>query len=285
MSEVFLRAGIAGWLHARDMASGREVGHRPDEPVVAASVFKIPVLLELALRVNQGQIDPASRLLIGPAGRAPGPTGFSAFQDPVEVSVRDAALSMMSVSDNAATDVLMGLLGVERINQTLRGLELDSTILVGDCRELLASLPGDTGAASFEEVAALPEDCLRRWRALDASRTTRTTARDTTRLLELLWTDAAGPAGPCAFVRHVMAAQVWPHRLRSGFGDGIRVSGKTGSLPGIRNEAGVVEYPDGGRYAVAVFTRAPTLETVLPAADSAIGAAARAAVDELRTTR
>jgi beta-lactamase class A len=75
---------------------------------------------------------------------------------------------------------------------------------------------------------------------------------------------------------------VWPHRLRSGFGDEVTVAAKTGTLPGIRNEAGVVTYPDDGRYAVAVFTRARTYAWQQPNIDAAIGTAARLAVEHLR---
>lgn len=64
--------------------------------------------------------------------------------------------------------------------------------------------------------------------------------------------------------------------------DDVHVAGKTGSLPTLRNEVGVVEYPDGGRYAVAVFTRTAHTAATLPAADAVIGTAARTAVDALR---
>jgi beta-lactamase class A len=61
------------------------------------------------------------------------------------------------------------------------------------------------------------------------------------------------------------------------------VAGKTGTLPAIRNEAGVVSYPDGRRYAAAIFTRADSLVPRQPRIDAAIGAAARIAVDYLRS--
>nr|WP_269801350.1 serine hydrolase [Streptomyces odonnellii] len=74
-----------------------------------------------------------------------------------------------------------------------------------------------------------------------------------------------------------------PHRLRSGFpDDGVKVSGKTGTLPSVRNETGVVEYPDGGRYAVAVFTRADDARLIVPERDAFIGFAAARAVEWLR---
>jgi beta-lactamase class A len=50
----------------------------------------------------------------------------------------------------------------------------------------------------------------------------------------------------------------------------------------MRNEIGVVEYPDGGRYAVAVFTRLFGTAQNQPHVDAAIGSVARIAVDHLR---
>lgn len=104
-----------------------------------------------------------------------------------------------------------------------------------------------------------------------------------TRLLSALWRDEACPSEYGAAMRRVMGLQVWPHRLASGFPfDDVHVAGKTGTLPTLRNEVGVVEYPDGGRYAVAVFTRTANPAATLPAADAVIGTAARIAVDALR---
>nr|WP_310723520.1 serine hydrolase [Streptomyces sp. N2A] len=64
---------------------------------------------------------------------------------------------------------------------------------------------------------------------------------------------------------------------------GVRIAGKTGTDFAVRNEAGVVQYPDGRRYAVAVFLRTMSPADRQPLADRAIGRAARAALDHLRT--
>ena len=65
----------------------------------------------------------------------------------------------------------------------------------------------------------------------------------------------------------------------------MRISGKTGTLPTIRNEVGVVEYDDGRRFAVAVFTRAGDARAQVPARDAFIGFAAARAVESLRDAR
>jgi beta-lactamase class A len=50
----------------------------------------------------------------------------------------------------------------------------------------------------------------------------------------------------------------------------------------VRNECGVVTYPDGRQYAVAVFTRSRVLDDRQPQVDASIGTAARLAVEHLR---
>lgn len=283
LAKLFETAEVEGYLHAKDLGSGAEISWLPDQAVVTASVFKIPILLELARRIEAGDVDPRARLKVDPDAFVFGPTGLSIFSDPVELSTRDAAISMMSVSDNTTTDLLIERLGLNEINTTLHSLGLTSTHLVGDCRHLLSTLFEDLGVTAPDQLATAPEDKLRACRALTPSLTSRSTPRETVRLLELIWSDQAGPPAACAYVREVMSQQVWTHRLRSGFADEVKIAAKTGTMPGIRNEAGVIEYPDGQRFAVAVFTSAHSLEDVQPAADAVIGSAARLAVDMLRT--
>jgi beta-lactamase class A len=100
-----------------------------------------------------------------------------------------------------------------------------------------------------------------------------------------VWTDAAAPPRACAFVRELMARQLVRARLASGFAPPIQVSGKTGTLPGLRMEIGVVEYPDGQRYAVAVAAVGADARGDGHRVDAALGRAARAAVEELRGRR
>ena len=209
------------------------------------------------------------------------------MSDDVDVSLRDLAFFMMSVSDNTATDVIMERVGADAIAATLAGLGFVHTALPEDCERLLAGFVEDIGAAGYdiETLTEVPDDVYDRVRALDPAVTNRTTPREMTRLLSMIWRDEAGDPDACAEVRRIMGLQVWPHRLSSGFGDRVKVSGKTGTLPGIRNECGVVELASGHRYAVAVFTRAHTYVWQQPAIDAAIGTAARLAVDELERRR
>lgn len=286
VERVFRSAGVTGWLHAVDVDDGREVGLGADEPVVLASVFKVPLLVELFRQGERGLLDLAESVRVPADDRTGGGTGLAAMLDDATLSLRDLAYLMMAVSDNAAADALLARVGRDAVNALLDGFGLAATRVVHNCRDMLMSLWEDAGVPDRAEVAQACTDpeVVARLRALDPARSNRSTPRDMTRLLGMIWRDEAAGAASCAAIRRLMGLQVWPHRLASGFPfDDVAVSGKTGTLPTLRNEIGVVEYPDGGRYAVAVFTRSLGTAQNQPRADAAIGAAARIAIDQLRT--
>jgi len=281
---AFRAIGLRGRLHAVDLASGHEVAVAADEPVVLASVFKVALVTALYRRHEAGELDVAEQVEVG--GRTAGATGVSAMQDPVRLSLRDLAYLAIAVSDNAAADVLFDAVGDAAVSALLDQLGLGATRIPQRCRDMTAALVADTGAEGVDDVqrrlAADPR-LLGRLSVRDPARTNAATARDMTVLLAALWEDRAAAPESCAAVRRLMRLQVWPHRLASGFpDDGWGVAGKTGTLPGIRNEIGVVELPDGTRVAVAVFTSADTAALSLPQADRLIGTTARIAVDALR---
>lgn len=299
LRDVFSAAGCDGFLHVCDVDDGRDVAVDADVPVVAASTFKVAVALEFFRRAAEGGLDPAERVRLPPEGRTLGPTGLSVFSDEVEVSLRDLAASMLVVSDNAATDVLIERLGLDRINGLTRTLGLAETVIVSDVRAMMDDLARDAGFGGWaefssvawsevdEETIAATLERMRAARAVDATQASRTTPREATRLLGAIWRDEAAPAAACAQVRALMAKQLTRHRIARGFDSEAQVSVKSGSFGGaIRNEIGVVVLPGGaGRYAVAVFTRAHELYEREHEINDAIGAASRIAVDALSAGR
>jgi beta-lactamase class A len=281
---VFAEAGATGFLHVREIgvAIGVDVG--ADTVVAVASVVKILIAEAFARAVVAGAIDPTERVVV-PARLQVGGTGTAGCSDPVEMSLRDLALFMMNISDNAATDVVAARVGSAAIDQVIDDLGLDHTQMVGDMdtlrREVLAEL-GLEDVADLDAVMQAAGEKVWKLALIDPERTNRATPRDVGLLLEAIWTDRAGTPEACAAVRELMSHQVTGHRLAAGFGDDVTVASKTGTLPAVRNEAGVLTYSDGRRYVAAVFTRARTLADRLPAIDAAIGRCARIAIDELR---
>jgi beta-lactamase class A len=284
---VFADAGLRGWLHARAVAAeAPEVAVDADEPVPLVSVYKLVVLAAFARAVDAGELDPLHRVTLRPDRRTRGATGIALLRDAVTLTWRDAVLSMISVSDNAAADAVLHRLGAARITETLAALALRRTRIVDDAGGQLSGLLHDTGTTSESEAYRVLDDLDRAVEpsGYDPVRTSASTGRDLTTLLCALWTDTAASPAQCAFARDALASSFGPYRLRLGFpSDRIGVAHKTGTLGALRHDVGVVRFDESGEYAVAVLTRAARPDRILPRADAAIGSAARLAVDFLRT--
>jgi beta-lactamase class A len=282
IGQAFARAGVSGWLHAIDIDDGDEIGIRADEPVAIASVFKVPLLVALHRSADAGTLDLADRVKVT-GDRTTGVAGLGAMRDEAELSLRDLALLMITVSDNAAADALLDTVGFEAVRQALDDCGLTGTEVVASCRDQYDALVDDLARAGLSLPQALADPAvLRGFRVLDPAAANHSTPRDMTTLLARIWRDEAASAASCDEMRRVLRLQVCRHRLGSGFpGDDVRVAGKTGSLLNLRGEIGVVELPDGHRYAVAVFTRSNSAALSNPVAEAVIGTAARIAVDQL----
>ncbi|MFJ5924589.1 serine hydrolase [Kitasatospora sp. NPDC092948] len=290
--EIFEQAGCEGALCVREVDGDGEVAVDADRAMVSASVFKVQIALEAETAFLDGRLDGRERVTLGAAERTVGPVGLSLFEDEAVLSLRDLVVLMLTISDNPATDVLLGRVGVDAVNATAARLGLSGSAVESDLRAMLDSIGVDLGRADWADLqswaAGAPADEVARAdgqlptvRAMDPARATRTTPRDMAALLRLIWTDRAAPAAACARVRAVMANQLTRHRIGSGFRPPVRVAAKSGSLLGVvRNEIGVVSFPDGRQYAAAVFTRSP-LGSDDAAISRAIGAATARAVNIL----
>jgi beta-lactamase class A len=143
----------------------------------------------------------------------------------------------------------------------------------------------DYGVSDLAEVDRDPArfaDRIRACRAMDPAHANRSTPRELTTLLRMIWRNELESREVCGGFRLATSAQFGSPRFAIAFPDPFaRIWSKPGTLPHIRTEAGVVQFPDGRRFAVAVMTRLDQSFLRLPAADAAIGAAAAAAVRAL----
>jgi beta-lactamase class A len=295
--DMFEQAGCSGQLCVQSLDGSRELAIDADGPAVAASVIKVCVAVAAETQFVTGQLDPRERVLLPAASRSPGPVGFSLFCDDVEASLRDLVVAMLTISDNDATDALIRRVGIETVNAVCAGLGLAGTVLVTDEGTIANSIAHEAGFASWDamwEWADQPHPAaderalvakIPAMTALTPTATTRTTARDMATLLRLIWTDAAGPPAACRRVRKLMSQQLTKHRLAAAFPPPITVAAKSGSLVGIvRNEVGVIEYPDGRVWCAAVLARSHQPWANTAEINAVIGAAAAAAIEQLEAT-
>lgn len=283
---MFADAGVRGWLHVAELRRPTAcVTVDPDQAVPVGSVYKVPLMVAFCRLAETGALDPRQRVTLGPGERMPGSTGLSILRDPVTVSLRDLVVLMMSVSDNTAANAVLHRVGPAAVDELCRELDLPDTHILGGVATTFERMVSETGTQSLGAAMKRLSDNDATVPAVVYNPLSKasSTPSDTARLLRAIWTDDAASAESCAWMRETMGRQAWSHRLGSGFPyDDVRVSGKTGTFGTMRHEAGVVELPDGGAYTAVVFTQAARADTKLPRADAVIGAAARAAVEELR---
>ncbi|TCO43662.1 beta-lactamase class A [Kribbella antiqua] len=283
---VFEDAGVRGWLHAVALDEpSATVEVDADDIVPMASVYKLPLLAGFCRLVDLGEVDPTEQLTLDPSARTAGPTGLSALADPVTMSLRDLAVSMMTVSDNAAADALLDLVGLRRLASMLESFGLRRTWVRRGTAGHLRDLQRRTGLDDPDAALAVlaDNDQTDPDGVYEAANASASSPRDMTLLLRLLWAGELLSAEQTSFVQATMHRQVFQHRIASGFPhDGVRVAGKTGTFGALRHEVGVVTLPGGAAFALAIFTQAARGDFRQPRVDAAIGEAARLAVDLLR---
>lgn len=295
LEEAFAAVGVEGFVYAHEIACAdpsQSVDLRGSERVVLASVFKIVVSVAFARAVDAGRIDLGAPVTVSSDYRRGG-AGIGGCKHDVQASLGDLAELMMTLSDNAATDVVIDSIGMPAVHQVIDDLGLTDTAIAGrtideldvEERELRAMEVPGLASDREDPWDGVPEELLLSLSTVNPV-TTRTysTPRDVVRLLDAIWTDRAASPAACAAVRQTMARQVWSHRLAAGFDGRYRIAGKTGTLEGIRNESGVITTPDGRSFAIAVFTRSDKAAAHNPPHDAVIGLAARLSVDHLCST-
>ena len=295
-NRLFAEAGCIGSLHAVRLSDGTDISHDADRPHVLASVVKVPIGLEFYAQADAGQLDPTETVTLEPELRTPGPVGISQFDDSVTMSLRDLSYLMLTISDNAATDAVTAAVGISAVNDRLHGIGCRDTVVVESLKAMLDGVASDLGHRDYSELVAAqdgdmgPEaqamatdpERINRCRALDPLQTSRTTARDATRLLGAVWGGTAASPEACATLRRVMSQQV-TRRLAGAVRDGGTLEAKSGGLfRRVRNEIALVADPGGEVYSVAVFTRSHQAYSSPTVINAAMSLAVAEALDELR---
>jgi beta-lactamase class A len=228
-----------GGVAAKHLGTGEEIRVNADEQTATASTIKVPILIELFRQVEAGEVDLQQRLVLTDEVRTPGSGILRELSPGVELSVLDHATLMIVVSDNTSTNLLIDLLGLERINETMATLGFPHTRLlqrfdfpkVGqDARNLSLTTPSDLAGI----MEALAEGKI----LSDASRET---------ILDILGRQHYRDLVP-RYLPHYPYAEELGHP-----NNGLRIANKTGGWMGMRADMALVEWP-GTRYVIGIVT-------------------------------
>ena len=197
-----------------DLTSRERFERNAGVVVPAASVIKLAVLYELFRQADEGRVALDEAVPLDRAHAAPG--GLLYELGVPHLSPRDLAVAMIVLSDNTATNVLIDRLDAARINGRLRELGLADTRLRRRMLDLEAARRGDENVSTARDVALLLE-WLHQGRGLSP--------QSAAALLDILRKPKDSP-------------------LRRGVPAPVAAATKSGSLDGVRADAGIVYAPE-----------------------------------------
>jgi beta-lactamase class A len=118
--------GVVGYS-VHNLDTGERLSLRGDEKFPTASLIKVAVLVTLYDLVEKGLVSPDHRLMIAKVDRVPGSGTLQFMHDGLELTVRDAAWLMSTISDNTATNLLLDKIGIRRVWEKMDSLGLRQT--------------------------------------------------------------------------------------------------------------------------------------------------------------
>jgi beta-lactamase class A len=260
-----------GTFYAKQLSTGREVAVRADEPMNTASVIKIAVMVLAYRDADADRLNLDERYTIRPEDARRGTGLLQGFAPGLQPTIHDLITQMIVTSDNTATDIMIGKVGLDRVNRMLDSMGYRETRLrmsVGQTfRAVWEALDPKYASMTDREVfdRGSPNDSAADRRntafVLDSTKWLgRTTAREISRLLEQLERGQLASAKSTAEMRRTLRQQVYTSRLPQRVRFRVGIGHKTGDWPPLLgNDVGIMYPPaPSGPIVLAVFTNGNT---------------------------
>ncbi|MFC7373548.1 serine hydrolase [Fictibacillus iocasae] len=192
----------------------------PNKKMKSASLIKLAILLEGYSLIEQGELTSGEILPINPEMMTGGAGIISRLSVSRPFSVQDMLTLMIAVSDNTAANVLIDLLGMDRINERCRQIGCVNTQLQRKMMDL--SSPHENWISS----------------------------RDTVLLMRKIYEHPLHQD-----MIPVLSGQQFRHKLPALMNPQLFVANKTGELSGVEHDAAII-MKEGGEpvYAAVLLT-------------------------------
>jgi beta-lactamase class A len=206
-----------------------------DRVFPSASVIKIAVALEVLCAIEEGTLDPSTRLVVRESDKVIGSGVLAALEPGLALPVGDLLFLSTAISDNTAANLLIDRVGVAAVNARLVALGLATTRLRG--RIFGDGEGGEHSPSTASELVTL----LQRVHLRDGL-----PARACEKLVALLErTQTASTIGRGLPDTRFPGVGPTPPELTLAY--------KTGSIQGVLAEAAIVRAPR-ATYAIAVMS-------------------------------
>jgi beta-lactamase class A len=219
--------GVAG-VYVRDLEGDFGYGVRPDEEFFTASTIKLPVMVAVYRKVDEGELSFSQMIEIKEEDWAAGAGWLQWERAGTRQTVGDLLLLMMTQSDNVATNALVRTVGgADHVNEVARSLGAENTLLY----QKVSS-----------ERAAIPQ--------LD----NRSTPRDMAAMLQKIADGEAASEKSCGYMIELMDLNELDWWLDAGLPANVYAANKAGWLYEVYDDVGIVKAGD-RPYVVAIMSK------------------------------
>jgi beta-lactamase class A len=259
---VFAPLGIEVGFSATHLPTGQTVAINPHALFPTASVYKIPVMVEVYRQADEGRFKLSDRLELTDAQRIIGSGVLQKLGNGLAPTIRDLCMLMIIISDNMATHMLQELVGNANVTATMRRLGLQNINISLSMPELFAhgyGLP-PVPPPSYDAMQAASRDRDMDYAGLSFHRVpanTTSSAADMAALSAMILQGKAGSAAGCADMMTILRAQQLRERVPRHLPAGA-VGNKTGTFRKVRNDAGVILRSETDAVSFGLFTYDPT---------------------------
>ncbi len=255
--------GVIG-LAVRDIRTGEEISINGDRLFPMASVYKIPIMVEVFRQIESGKFSLDERIEVGDEQRTLGSGVLTLLSNGLRPTIKDLITLMIVLSDNEATDILLKKIGAANVTATMRSMGLNNIRVDRTTFELIRDYLGfmDESAQgkTYQEIISTsrtrqitPEKQLRAEQEFAKVMKDVSSPRDMGLLLEKIHKGEAAGKESCQMMMTIMSQQMFNHRLPRYLPESSRMAHKTGTIGSSTNDAGIM-FVRGNPIAIAVFT-------------------------------
>ncbi|WP_313756936.1 serine hydrolase [Tissierella sp.] len=190
----------------------------------SASLIKIPIMIKALECVEKGEYSLDEKIKIGEIDRVE----YSIISELTleEYTLIDLITLMIILSDNTATNVLIDLLGCEKINQMVKKLNCNDTILKRKMMDFTAARGGRENLTSPMDMALL---------------------------MEKIYNKSIVSPKICEIMIDILTRQKHRDMLPRYILDKVKIANKTGELSGLNHDIGIF-YLENINYLIGIFT-------------------------------
>jgi len=209
-----------------NQVTGTRLELNPDMVFPSASMIKVPIMYEVMRQAVAGTVDLDESLVVTSDSRVGGAGILQELRPDIAMTVRELVTLMIVLSDNTATNMLIDLVGMDAVNKTMADLGLQSTLLRRRMMDFDAALAGKENQTSAADLALL---------------------------FNIIYNSQGVPQESSTLMLDILKRQQVRDKLPFYLPEETVLANKTGTLPGIEHDGGILFLPN-GTYIISILT-------------------------------